>query len=331
MSSHTSAPGKIVLCGEYAVLEGAPAIAMAVDRRARVCLSPVDGDWHRISTQGPEECQVDFSIGKAGEMVRRNAGATPDSVDLSLVGRVLTSVGSPPPDPLHFELDTRAFFHEAGNLKLGLGSSAALAVALAAALMLDGAPSREVARTALAAHRAWQGGRGSGVDIAAAVHGGLLAYRATPDPVVEPLSWPQGLRYAVLWSGRPAGTGHRIEAFRKSARRHGAATALSQAAEEILATWRRGETRAIMDGLSRYVRVLDAFDRDRDLGIFDAGHRELAGMGEGRVVYKPCGAGGGDIGIAFAPEEDDLDEFVEKARAHGFERLNVVPDSRGVE
>jgi phosphomevalonate kinase len=197
--------------------------------------------------------------------------------------------------------------------------------------MRDEEQPHEIARTALAAHSAWQGGRGSGVDVAAAVHGGTLAYRATPGAAIEALRWPKGLRHALLWSGRPAGTRDRIGAFRKSAVRHGAAASLRQAAEEALHTWRRGDAVAILDGLSRYVTTLAAFDVDRDLGIFDAGHRELAGMAGGQVVYKPCGAGGGDIGIALALKDDDLDRFVEKAQALGFERLDVMPDARGLE
>lgn len=332
MSIRTSAPGKVVVSGEYAVLEGAPAIVMAVDRRARVSVSPADGDWHRVSAPGLQARQVDFSIGSTGEVIRRDAGTMPNpAVDLSLIGRVLSSIGGRPPAPLHFELDTRPFFHEAKKLKLGFGSSAALTVALTAALLHDGERSREISDTALAAHRAWQGGHGSGVDVAAAVHGGILAYRATPGAAVEALRWPEGLRYALLWSGQPASTRSRIEAYRRSVRRHGAATRLAQAAEELLHTWRQGDAGASLDALSRYVPVLGAFDVDRGLGIFDAGHRELGRIAGGRVVYKPCGAGGGDIGIALALKEDDVDGFVEKAQALGFERLNVMPDARGVE
>ena len=36
------APGKLVLVGEYAVLDGAPAIVAAVDRGVRCVLSPGD-------------------------------------------------------------------------------------------------------------------------------------------------------------------------------------------------------------------------------------------------------------------------------------------------
>lgn len=334
MNVRTSAPGKVVLSGEYAVLEGAPAIVMAVDRRARVCVSPAAGGWHCVSAPGLQDGNTDFSIDQAGQAVRREAGATQACgrrVDLSLLGEVLKAVGGRPTVPLHFELDTRPFFHETKGVKLGLGSSAALAVALTAALMRNEERTHEIAPTALAAHRAWQGGRGSGVDVAAAVHGGTLAYRVTPGAAIEALTWPEGLRHALLWSGRPAGTRDRIGAFATSAARHGAAASLKQAAEEALHTWQRGDARAILDGLFRYVTTLAAFDVDRDLGIFDAGHRELAGMAGGHVVYKPCGAGGGDIGIALALKESDLDGFVEKARALGFERLDVMPDARGLE
>jgi phosphomevalonate kinase len=332
MNVRSSAPGKVVLCGEYAVLDGAPAIVMAVDRRARVSLAPANGDWHCVSLPGITERQVAFSTGNAGELIRRDSGATADrDVDLSLLGQVLRAVDRRLPVPLHFALDTRPFLHEAKGLKLGLGSSAALAVALTAALMRDEKRLHGIARTALAAHRAWQEGRGSGVDVAAAVHGGILAYRATSGAATEALRWPEGLRHALLWSGRPSSTSDRIEVFRESVRLHGGAVSLAQAAEKMLDTWRRGDPRAILDGLSGYVRVLEAFDVDRDLGIFDAGHGQLAEVAGGRVVYKPCGAGGGDIGIALALREDDLEEFVVKAEAIGFERLNVMPDSRGVE
>ena len=52
MNVRTSAPGKVILSGEYAVLDGAPAVVMAVDRRARVSVSAGSGDWHRVSAPG---------------------------------------------------------------------------------------------------------------------------------------------------------------------------------------------------------------------------------------------------------------------------------------
>ena len=42
----TSAPGKLFLLGEYAVLEGAPALLTAVDARVRVRIEPAEaGRW----------------------------------------------------------------------------------------------------------------------------------------------------------------------------------------------------------------------------------------------------------------------------------------------
>ena len=47
-----SAPGKLLLCGEYAVLRNAPAVVMAVDRRAVARVSPGDAPWHTLTTPG---------------------------------------------------------------------------------------------------------------------------------------------------------------------------------------------------------------------------------------------------------------------------------------
>ena len=52
MSVTASAPGKIVLCGEYAVLWDAPAVCMAVNRRAVATVAQSgDGDCH-LETPG---------------------------------------------------------------------------------------------------------------------------------------------------------------------------------------------------------------------------------------------------------------------------------------
>jgi len=50
-----SAPGKVVLSGEYAVLDGAPAVCMAVDRRARVFVTDHDEDHHVVTALGYAE------------------------------------------------------------------------------------------------------------------------------------------------------------------------------------------------------------------------------------------------------------------------------------
>ena len=52
MTRTASAPGKIVLAGEYAVLWGAPAVCMAVDRRAMATVDHrADGLCH-VTTPG---------------------------------------------------------------------------------------------------------------------------------------------------------------------------------------------------------------------------------------------------------------------------------------
>ena len=51
-----SAPGKLVVSGEYAVLAGAPALVAAVDRRVTCNLVPRDrGGWRFVSTGFEEQ------------------------------------------------------------------------------------------------------------------------------------------------------------------------------------------------------------------------------------------------------------------------------------
>ncbi|HEX7719131.1 MAG TPA: hypothetical protein VF389_04940, partial [Woeseiaceae bacterium] len=64
-----SAPGKAVLCGEYAVLDGAPAIVMAVNCRARVKLQSTNEASHSLALQDRDASPFRFRFGKSAEIL----------------------------------------------------------------------------------------------------------------------------------------------------------------------------------------------------------------------------------------------------------------------
>ncbi len=70
MRFHARAPGKLVALGEYAVLDGAPALVLAIDRYAVATLEPSrDGDCH-LRTRMAEPGDRSFA---AGALERRRA------------------------------------------------------------------------------------------------------------------------------------------------------------------------------------------------------------------------------------------------------------------
>jgi phosphomevalonate kinase len=72
------------------------------------------------------------------------------------------------------------------------------------------------------------------------------------------------------------------------------------------------------------------FDVDHDLGIFDAGHHELTNAAAKlELVYKPCGAGGGDIGVVFATDKAAVAKFTNIAGESGFRLLDVSLEISG--
>jgi phosphomevalonate kinase len=276
MTVVASAPGKIVLSGEYAVLDGGPAISMAVDRRAVVTLED--------NTNG--ECDLS-TPGFAGD----------DKY------RIVDAVCSAARPEKNIVLDTRDFADD--GKKTGIGSSAALTVALIAGL----SRSEDVLSEALLAHRAFQGGAGSGVDVATAVRGGLIEFEMKSQSVTS-LAWPAGLCLRVIWTGVPASTEARLEKLAAQATRP-SRSALLLAAPRVVEAWRSGDADRIMADYIPYIGVLRQFSVDHDLGIFDAGHDQLTDAAMlSDLVYKPAGAGGGDIGILFGKDATELDVFI---------------------
>ena len=320
MSVKASAPGKVIIAGEYAVLDGAPAICMAVNRRAHVLILQNSAGEFVISAPG------------LSEEPRRYASITECEDDLPLVAAVWQQLPTDSVEPMSIELDSSEFVSAAGA-KIGVGSSAAVAVALTAALSHfaggDGASSRDVRELATAAHQKFQGGSGSGADIACCFAGGVIEYRMVEAPSYE-MAWPAGLHYELLWSGQSSDTGAQLEKL-AGAKSHHSRAELVTAAFEMAAVWREGQLEKIVHALQDYTTALQHFDAGHQLGIFAAGHAELAGRAKlTDVVYKPCGAGGGDLGIAVSADKSALAAFVSAAQAQNFEPIDLTIDATGV-
>ena len=130
--------GKVILLGEHSVVHGRPALAVPLDRRLRVTLEPGSG-------RGTAD--ADARAAEALRVAARGFGIDPGTLDLSIESTI-------PPGA-------------------GLGSSAALSVALVGALAAHAGfrlPSRELAARAAEVENVFHG-RSSGLDVAVVAQG----------------------------------------------------------------------------------------------------------------------------------------------------------------
>ena len=320
----TSAPGKVVIAGEYAVLDGAPAICMAVNRRAHVSITTSDNDHHSVLAPGFSESAGRFTA--VGNQIEWLAGAD----DFCLLEAVWQEAAPTVQENLTIVLDSNDFIDAATSVKFGIGSSAALTVALTAAFDNITDDDIDVLRAATDAHRRFQQGTGSGADIACSLAGGLIEYRMGGEPACS-LTWPSGLTYALLWSGVAASTDEKLKQLARTEAGQSRAE-LVIASARVAASWSEGNAVEILQQLRDYTKALRKFDVDHRLGIFDAGHAELAdAAASAGLVYKPCGAGGGDLGIVIGHDESEVVTFVDTARASDFRHINMTIDETGIE
>src|SRR3990167_6716523 len=188
MQLKASAPGSLMILGEYAVLHGHPALVAAINQSITVTLTP----------RNDEHIEIHSDL----------HGVYSTSLSSLIIEK-----------PFHFVLTAIKFYRSqlkfGFNLKIesqftdqmGLGSSAAVTVATLAAiatwlnikmtpirLLRDG---RQVVREA-------QDGLGSGADVAASVYGGLVHYQAQPLfaeslPQLYPLTtWYSGFKTKTI-------------------------------------------------------------------------------------------------------------------------------------
>jgi phosphomevalonate kinase len=287
------APGKLVLTGAYAVLGGAPAIVMATSRGAYA------------------------------------DGARSNPTPSAEVRAALGDVDSP-------HVDASSLF--LGSRKLGLGASSAILVASLAAR--DGARgadlSDEKVRASLferarVAHASAQAG-GSGVDVAASVHGGVLEY--------VPGAWkrrslPTGTLVRVFACGTSASTSElrgqvdRYAAISPASHR-ACIDDLEEIAYEAASAVKAGSRDRLIVAIRRAARSLFRLGVGAGAPIVPKGFDVLEDLAASSdAAFCVSGAGGGDV-AAYVGSTPPSAAFVERALALGLFEIDVALDEKGV-
>lgn len=290
MRSKGFAPGKLILCGEHAVVYGHPAIALAVDRGTTVRL------WDRPGPTAADEASIlDARLDEALRTVLPDNG----------IGVGIDS-----------DLPTGR----------GMGSSAALAVALVRAwASWQGRPLDFATCHAegFAVERVFHG-TPSGVDHAVSALGGGVRYRKGPDgPAIEALSLPP-LQLVVLDSGSSGNTAELVAGVR------GRRPAIDLALDR-------------MGHLTDEVAVCLAHGGGGLGPLMDENHALLQQIGvstprldalvalarrAGALGAKLSGAGGGGVVIALVEEADPVLSAAAEAGIAAF-KVGVHPPAEG--
>ena len=271
-SAEICSPGKLVIIGDYTVLDGSPAAVLAIDHGVR--------------------CEV-----LAGDGIE-----TPDG-DTRFVSPAL--LGAP----------TALYRFSAWNPvdlpgKPGFGGSAAACVA---ACIAAGRPASD----AFTIHHTVQGS-GSGIDVAASIHGGLI--RFTPG---QPVAVLPPLTPSVIYSGISARTGPRVAVWRAWSDHTARAAVVAEAAVlvDLLSVDPIAATAAAAELLIGACRAAGVDYLTPGLS------RILALAAEHGGAAKPSGAGGGDCAVAFFPDRESQRTFEDRCAREGLVPIPVRPAS----
>ncbi len=333
MDRALSAPGKLFLAGEYAVLWGGIARIAAVgprttalvrrrgDRRVEILLegSKLYGDMTPVGVRWDEPPPQDFHfVARTLDLVLRAVGREGPGFSLALA-----------PSPTG-----------PGGLKLGLGSSAR-AVVLAAEAARYALDARfDALKLALLAHAEAQGGKGSGGDVAACFAGtmvryrrydvkpllevagtGALSARLADAPPVDLYRVP-GIKVplAYAFSGESASTRVMIAEIERrfdEAARHRFMLASDGLGRELEEGLLRSDFAAVSEAATQLQELLSTLGP-----VVTPGVERLLALGRSfGCTGKISGAGGGDGCVFFCPDDAARTTLLDALKARGIHAM----------
>ena len=315
-----SVPGKIVISGEYAVLDGALAILATLNQRANIRIQKSDKN-HNIYSTSALEGVFPFTIDDDANVLWLEADPGEYGSLLQHAFKILKPMLK---EKLSIIVDSSEFFQTTKDgtaIKLGIGSSAAVSVGITQALFqyqeIESSPGNLLAQ-ANSIHQILQGKQGSGIDVTCCfADQGVI--ECTKDSIKNHtwsiLNWPNGLHLKVLTTGQGASTKRLVTNYEMAGNLHSkefknALDQFMEITQNLSIAWKSEDVDHIIGLLTAYDVQIKKLDKIGDIGIYTQVHTEIQNIASRyNIFYKPSGAGGGDIGLAFSSSLDELNDF----------------------
>lgn len=352
MKVQVSAPGKLFLAGEYAVVEaGYPAMIAAINQYLTVTIEASNSGTVFSSQQG-----ITIPWERSGEEIVTQT-ATSYALIFSAMGvaeAYVRALGQQTAAFYALSVDSQLDNSQSGT-KYGLGSSGALTVAtIKAVLTYYGQEVNAYRLYQLAAlSQLQQGMAGSFGDLAASSYGGVIAYHSLDrdwlkelleehtlleildmpwkDVNIERLSLPGTLSLLIGWTGQAASTDSLVNQVGQGRSQDGKESSHRDFLQKsksclggIIQACQQGDAERFQAGIAENRRLLQEFARKMGLNIETPALAKLCQLAEEEgAVAKSSGAGGGDCGIAFASQAQQAEKIHHKWRSAGILPLNL--------
>lgn len=304
-----TASGKVILCGEHAVVYGVPALAVGIDRGARAEATPLDAGPTTLFVRGWNLRVSEDDDVPVGRALRDLLAATRE--------------GGVQPSPLAIEAESDL---PPGG---GLGCSAALGVAVARAID----PSADVGAVAVRAN-AWERvfhGNPSGVDAAVASQGGCVLFQRTAEGrVIERVRVGRVLHLCIGHTGQASSTKTMVDVVAQLRERRPETTAKAFSAIEALV---RNARLAVEAGDVRAIGQLLDLNQMLLAGLFvstpEIEQLCASARSAGAAGAKLTGGGGGGCVVALVDDARTAASVLAAWKKDGFEGFATTVGASG--
>lgn len=353
-------PGKLMIAGEYAVLEPyQKAMVVAVDRYITATIQQSSENHLSLKKQGLEDLSWKYRYRKV-YFNKYDPRLHFVRIAIETVYRYFREKSK---YLKPFRLSITSDLDDVSGRKYGLGSSAAVVVAVISSILHlhqdgDNQPSPElVFKLSAIAHLKAQGS-GSGADVAASTFGGWVLYssfqpewllkwmakerqltkileKSWPYLTIEKLIKPSHLHLCVGWTGKPAKTGPLIKSIQMLREKNPLEYKQflkdsANAVDQVVNSFKENDSIGAIAGLEQNRRALSMLGMRANTLIETEELAKLAQLAkEHNGAGKPSGAGGGDCGIAFILGKDRVEEICEAWKSNDIIPLDLFVSQHG--
>jgi len=314
-----SAPGKLLLMGDHAVVYGHPCLVTAIDKRVYATVTILDERLFQL--ESPD-------IGVHGYSKPLNNLGHDMQKEVRFAETAVRNFYDIHPQKHGVRIVIKSDF----SSRYGFGSSSATVVAVLVSLAFCfkvNIPQRDMFALAHKTVLDVQG-TGSGFDVAAAIYGGTLCF-VTAGRVIEPLRH-KAIPMVVGYTGVKADTATLVDLVAQKRKKE--TVKVDRIFEAVTQLVDEAKDRVTEGDFERVGKLMD-FNQEylRDLGISSEKLESLisAAKKAGAFGAKLSGAGGGDCMIALHPDGVQGKLSIEKAiQKAGGEAVDISTGAEGV-